>query len=92
GVLLNHIGVKTMATAMAIKSAKDKVTDYQRDLDHKIRLACDEDATVLECHNRLREIPDKPEIMVPPKYTSADFISTGGARYWSLRGKLDVPK
>jgi hypothetical protein len=31
-------------------------------------------------------------IPVPPKYTSADFVSTGGARYWSLRGKLDVPK
>jgi hypothetical protein len=31
-------------------------------------------------------------IPVPPKYTSTDFISTGGARYWSLRGKLDVPK
>ncbi|MFO0087884.1 MAG: BREX-2 system adenine-specific DNA-methyltransferase PglX, partial [Pirellula sp.] len=31
-------------------------------------------------------------IPVPPKYTSADFISTGGARYWALRGKLDVPK
>ena len=31
-------------------------------------------------------------IPVPPKYTSADFISTGGARYWSLRGKLDVPR
>ncbi len=31
-------------------------------------------------------------IPVPPKYTSADFISTGGARYWSLRGKLDVAK
>jgi hypothetical protein len=34
----------------------------------------------------LREIP------VPPKYTSGDFISSGGARYWALRGKLDVPK
>ncbi len=31
-------------------------------------------------------------IPAPPKYTSADFISTGGARYWALRGKLDVPK
>jgi hypothetical protein len=31
-------------------------------------------------------------IPIPPKYISADFISTGGARYWSLRGKLDVPK
>ena len=31
-------------------------------------------------------------IPVPPKYKSGDFISSGGARYWSLRGKLDVPK
>ena len=29
------------------------------------------------------------DIPVPPKYTSADFTKTG---YWSLRGKLDVPK
>ena len=32
------------------------------------------------------------DIPVPPKYKSSDFISNGGARYWSLRGKLDVPK
>lgn len=31
-------------------------------------------------------------IPVPPKYKSSEFISTGGARYWALRGKLDVPK
>jgi hypothetical protein len=92
GVLLNHIGVKKMTTAMALNSAKDAVFKYQLDLDHKIRLACDEDITVLKCHSRLRAIPDKPDISVPPKYTSADFISTGGARYWALRGKLDVPK
>ena len=92
GVLLNHTGVKTMASAIALNSAKDEVIKYQRELDDKIRLACHEDATVRECYKRLQEIPDKPEIMVPPKYTSADFISTGGARYWSLRGKLDVPK
>jgi hypothetical protein len=29
------------------------------------------------------------DIPVPPKYTSADFIKSS---YWSLRGKLDVPK
>ena len=33
-----------------------------------------------------REVGDIP---VPPKYTSADFVSS---TYWSLRGKLDVPK
>ena len=27
----------------------------------------------------------KSPIPVPPKYTSADFLSTGGARYWALR-------
>jgi hypothetical protein len=32
------------------------------------------------------------DIPVPPKYKASDFISTGGARYWKLRGKLDVPK
>ena len=37
-------------------------------------------------------IPPNPKIAVPPKYTSVDFISTGGARYWALHGKLDVPK
>jgi hypothetical protein len=35
---------------------------------------------------------DKLEIPVPPNYTSADFLSSGGARYWAVRGKLDVPK
>ncbi|MEO2032273.1 MAG: BREX-2 system adenine-specific DNA-methyltransferase PglX [Planctomycetaceae bacterium] len=35
---------------------------------------------------------DMGEIPVPPKYKSSDFISSGGARYWALRGKLDVPK
>jgi hypothetical protein len=33
-----------------------------------------------------REVGDIP---VPPKYTSADFAKS---TYWSLRGKLDVPK
>lgn len=33
-----------------------------------------------------REVGD---IAVPPKYASGDFISS---TYWSLRGKLDVPK
>lgn len=32
------------------------------------------------------------DIPVPPKYKSSDFLSTGGVRYWALRGKLDVPK
>jgi hypothetical protein len=30
-----------------------------------------------------------PDIAVPPKYTSADFLKSS---HWKLRGKLDVPK
>lgn len=40
----------------------------------------------LVTHEILGDIP------VPSKYASSDFISTGGAKYWNLRGKLDVPK
>jgi hypothetical protein len=39
--------------------------------------------------------PDSPqslEIPVPPHYTSADFLTAAGTRFWALRGKLDVPK
>jgi hypothetical protein len=32
---------------------------------------------------------DVGDIPVPPKYASADFLSSG---FWRLRGKLDVPK
>ena len=39
-----------------------------------------------------RELDAILSITVPPKYKSSDFISTGGAKFWKLRGKLDVPK
>lgn len=32
---------------------------------------------------------DRPEVPLPPKYGSGDFART---EFWSLRGKLDVPK
>ena len=32
------------------------------------------------------------DIPLPPRYKSSDIVSSGGARYWALRGKLDVPK
>jgi hypothetical protein len=38
---------------------------------------------------RLRAVPANPEIDVPPRYTSADFLP---GKFWNLRGKLDVPK
>lgn len=61
-------------------------------VDQKLNLASEEvikpitDATKRAKANAVGDIP------VPPKYRSSDFLSTGGARYWNLRGKLDVPK
>jgi N-6 DNA Methylase len=62
-----------------LQREEDRLTQRRKDAKEKTEA----DLSALA---PLREIP------VPPKYTSADFISTGGARYWSLRGKLDVPK
>lgn len=45
-----------------------------------------------QCLAWLREIdalPEKPRVPVPPKYGSTDFRKSV---WWSLRGKLDVPK
>ena len=43
-------------------------------------------------HGQLKTELAELAIPVPPKYKSSDFLSTEGARYWALRGKLDVPK
>lgn len=56
------------------------------DVNEKKRLEAESEKLTAERCSLTASIP------VPPKYTSADFISTGGARYWALRGKLDVPK
>lgn len=61
-------------------------------IDARTRLPQDDPQHLTEDQARdlkQREIGDIP---IPPKYKSSDFISTGGARYWALRGKLDVPK
>jgi hypothetical protein len=38
---------------------------------------------------QIEELPPKPTVPVPPKYASGDFKKSV---WWSLRGKLDVPK
>jgi hypothetical protein len=42
-----------------------------------------------QAHAKARKARELGDISVPPKYASKDFKS---ATYWSLRGKLDVPK
>jgi hypothetical protein len=57
-------------------------------IDARTQLPADhpDHLTLLQAKDRkTREIGTIP---VPPKYTSADFLS----HYWRLRGKLDVPK
>ena len=44
---------------------------------------------ILEADAKKRKAAQIGDIPVPPKYKSADFRSTV---FWSLRGKLDVPK
>jgi hypothetical protein len=48
-----------------------------------------EDQQVAELQARIDDLPAKPDIPVPPKYGSGDFLKSS---YWKLRGKLDVPK
>ena len=49
----------------------------------------DADHKRLEADAKVRKAQRIGDIPVPPKYASADFRSS---TYWSLRGKLDVPK
>jgi hypothetical protein len=49
----------------------------------------DADRKRLEADAKVRKAQRIGEIPVPPKYASADFRSSV---FWSLRGKLDVPK
>ncbi|MBL8888649.1 MAG: BREX-2 system adenine-specific DNA-methyltransferase PglX [Planctomycetaceae bacterium] len=92
--LFREVGRKKLTDSLVaeIESAMSEISDYESAVEGKIKAACNEDPAVRSARSRLQEIPPPPKIPVPPKYTSADFISTGGARYWALRGKLDVPK
>jgi hypothetical protein len=58
-------------------------------LNRKIQAAFSASPESLAFRTERESVPDDPEIPVPPKYTSADFVKTD---YWRLRGKLDVPK
>ena len=81
-----------MTLAMQVKELQESVESASWKLDHLVSEQCKKDEAYQAASRELEAIPPDPEIAVPPKYKSGDFISSGGARYWSLRGKLDVPK
>ena len=85
-------GMKSLESLSNLLNQIEQIRELKRELTEKIAAALKTDSAYQEILNRLASIPLNPEISVPPKYTSADFISSGGARYWTLRGKLDVPK
>ncbi len=73
----------------------EQTWDLQRQedaIDARTKLSPDDPQYLTEDQARDLKQREVGTIPVPPKYTSSDFISSGGARYWALRGKLDVPK
>ncbi|EDL59261.1 BREX-2 system adenine-specific DNA-methyltransferase PglX [Gimesia maris] len=61
-------------------------------IDARTQLPEDDPQYLTEAAARDLKQAEVGDIPVPPKYKSSDFFSTGGVRYWALRGKLDVPK
>jgi hypothetical protein len=74
---------------IGLVETKKEIAHRKHVLTTKIVAKCDDDAEFKAKHLERVSIPDDPEIPVPPKYATADFVKTD---YWRLRGKLDVPK
>tara|TARA_R110002072_G_scaffold273413_2_gene434287 strand:- start:14211 stop:18296 length:4086 start_codon:yes stop_codon:yes gene_type:complete len=91
-LLALKIAGKHKAAATAVHDGQEAVLKAKRTLRRAVLKAAAADTKYQDLATELEAVPENPEIPVPPKYAAKDFISTGGARYWSLRGKLDVPK
>jgi len=90
--LMKDRGVSSASGLVAIDdliAAGNKTSEFERELDSKINTRCAEDTELKAARLERESIPDDPEIPVPPKYATADFLKTD---FWRLRGKLDVPK
>ena len=77
------------------RKAWERTWDLQRledAIDARTKLPADHPEHLSETQAEAEKLARVGDIPVPPKYTNSDFISTGGAKYWRLRGKLDVPK
>jgi len=72
-----------------LAAAHKKVSEFRFKVEDEIRKSVSEDAEHNAVRHERMSIPDDPDIAVPPRYATADFLKTD---YWRLRGKLDVPK
>lgn len=86
------IDSKYSSDVLSVESLRKSLAQAKDALSKRVSQAANSDDKLQQLKQDLARLPKPPDIPVPPKYKSSDFISTGGARYWSLRGKLDVPK
>ncbi len=89
---LSEQGVSTPQGALALSqliTRRDAYRALESALNKKVQTAFTTDPEAVALQAEREAIPDDPEIAVPPKYATADFLKTD---YWRLRGKLDVPK
>ncbi len=79
-------GIAAFLTLSGVRSEYLTLKSTMDRLRTQVRFS---DEVVVALQEKLDQVPAKPEIAVPPKYTSADFKKP---HWWKLRGKLDVPK
>ena len=68
---------------------RKELWQLRSEFESKVWMRGNEDAEYQAAKRERELIPDDPEIPIPPKYATADFLKTD---FWRLRGKLDVPK
>jgi hypothetical protein len=80
------------ASGLRKRAEWEQTWDLQRQedtLDARTKLPKDHSDYVSDIDAKNLKKRQLGDIPVPPKYTSADFVTSN---YWKLRGKLDVPK
>lgn len=83
------VGFAGGAALRALASSRQTVSQKAFEFSRLVFERCRTDAGYQAAAERYNAIPPDPDITVPPKYASADFLKS---YYWRLRGKLDVPK
>jgi hypothetical protein len=68
---------------------REDLIDIELGLDGLQKDVSDTEFNKLKAAAEAKKTEEVGDILTPPKYISSDYI---GGSYWSLRGKLDVPK
>lgn len=83
------IDVEGGLALQALHDNRERLNQASFELDSAVHAKCRTDEKYQAAVEAREAVPVDPEIDVPPKYASADFLKSD---YWRLRGKLDVPK